>query len=343
MENITHANLEKYEEVLQESNQVYKELKEIEEKKHYLDQELFAVNLCKMSSPAKSAVIKVKVEVKDSVFEISQLYRDNISDGELLELSKHDTHKFYVTEIYILRQIFYQMIKTGWFFNVTVTNKRLTESKTVNVPNNDISPIVVVIPFECSTEDSVVDVKLIWMKNFQSETEASKYTVLNVKTVPINISYHLRSFSELESSLMKEERICKINGCFKKNVEVFYVTRKFTYSGEISSIFETILKNSYSSLDPRKESVCLNNQNTIKMQFYADCSKNNISIIINKDNKEIEIKAPTDIMFQLTRYFASMSDKSKTIKLSDLPPKEIIQVRKLLQFMNCLLIKIIHF
>ncbi|GJQ79467.1 hypothetical protein Trydic_g16320 [Trypoxylus dichotomus] len=97
--------------------------------------------------------------------------------------------------------------------------KKSSISRSLNLNRKATSPICLVIPFENSLEETIVEVYLTW-------PEKEAWPIVKIASVVIDISYHFQLYSDIQLS-------------------------------NFQNFLQTLIQNSYNNWDPRKESCFL--------------------------------------------------------------------------------------
>lgn len=301
MEYVTESNLQKYETIIDAINKSNEELILLKKKHEEVNRHLFALRLCQVRDILKTRLIKAIIKVFNSIFELYNLYKDDIRDEELKKLAASKDGVYCLIQIHIFNEFYYKLKCPGWFLHIKLENGIKNVIKTIPIMKT-ANPIFIVIPFIPSYVYDKVSINLVW--KVSDLTKRIYWPKLNICSVPINISYHFKSPLISRTSLNENCMISQLNMLYGKKSKNFNeVHYKFSCKYTCETFLNIILKNCYHQVDIRNNFAIIRNGDELTVKLMIDSVKE-IRIKLDEKARVLSIFTTPFLMYLLKQYIA---------------------------------------
>ncbi|KAK4872367.1 hypothetical protein RN001_014396 [Aquatica leii] len=291
MEFISSTQHDKYKEILDKIDEEYKKHEELQKRVENENNKLIAVRVATENLLTKK-IFHVLVKVYSSIFDLSYIYSDRISQDELKSLLEYPNAKLYVIELLVSNTLLQRLNKQRLLLHVNVQNSSLNVHKTVVYKKS--RPFVVVVPFDKSIEDAVVKASLY-------TNQDTTWCCLYSSSTTVDISYHFGDQRSLQ------DYVIKLAQQYQPEVKHRFVDKlieyKFKCECSTKHFFESLVKNCYHRVKPEsfaafsnRDSVC------VSTKFVVD-GGGEVAITLDRMQSVLSVSCNVYDLVRVKKYF----------------------------------------
>lgn len=299
MENLSSDQLGKYEGILKRIEDEHEKRNQLKKEIHAVDNKIIATGLTLKKDLVKEKIFKVFVKVFESISDIyDQLFDKITTHLQIEKLLPYAGSKFYFFEVYVSKPFQDRIIRSNWLINISLRNRRKCLSRSLHLGRQATHPIYLLIPFEHSIEQSIVDVYITW-------PGVGKWPLLEISNIVVNISYHLHLYSELKiksNFYFKTLNFFKLYNSKSIPTKLPIVKSKLSYYTDIQLFLQILIKNSYHKWDPRKESCFSSTEHTATAKGTVGLG-NIVNIELDRNSNTLTLHGNVEEILHLKNYF----------------------------------------
>lgn len=302
MELITAEQLAKHEKILDQIKLEHEKNERLKKALGKGNAKLIAARLAADKDFAKKHIFRVQLKIFDSSFEIMEVYGEQINLSEHMFLRVDNSTKYYLLQIYTSKAFRQKRIDEEWVFNILVENSRLRLNRSVKANESSGDPLLVVIPFDNSTETATVVTHLLLPVD-------GVLTVLEISRIVVDVSYHFAPHQESNSieKADKDDNIRAIILSENQTIPLSDPKLEYKFSCKCSDkhFFESFVKNCYHRLGPDiLSSFTESNSEVIRLELsVGGKQKQNATITLDKGNGSLSIVAEPLDLYHIKKYF----------------------------------------
>lgn len=213
MDRISADDLEKYDEILLKIDAEYEKCQKLKKQIQKENDKILAVNIASRESDIRKKIFKVSVKVFNNVFEIYDVLEQEISNYQFQSLLAYNDSKFYLVEVSISHAFQDKILNQKCSLSVEIKNSIRSVNETLRISKFS-NPLQVIVPFENSLENCVVDTKLLIFSQ-------NSWIALKLETVEVDISYHFQSLNNTKTTpLSLTSKVLNIFNIYNKDLDL---------------------------------------------------------------------------------------------------------------------------
>lgn len=300
MDRISADDLEKYDDILLKIDAEYEKCQKLKKQIQKENDQILAVNIASRESDIRKKIFKISVKVFNNVFEIYDVLEQEISNYQFQSLLAYNECKFYLVEVGISHAFQDKILNQKCSLTVEIKNSKRSVNETMLVTKFS-NPLQVIVPFENSLENCVVDTKLLIFSQ-------NSWIVLKLETIEIDISYHFQSLSDTKiTSLSLTSKILNIFNIYNKdlNLKALMLPQTIEYSFKCccssENFFTSFIQHCYHKL---------NIDLLTKLSKNENCDIN-LQVGMGDENKTIISYLPNDKILKIATTLRELRDVKK--------------------------------